>query len=216
MIKIRWGEVGYLEGCDLQLVELQSVAEGEEDRVVFCTHPPVVTKGRGTKDFDIVGWQGDIVETSRGGRATYHGPSQIVIYPIVHLNRETRSHKRDLHRYLRGLEEGLVDVLRSYDVDATTYSDKKKDAFGEELLMTGVWVGDRKIASLGVAVKQWVTYHGAALNFTYDPAAFQGMNPCGFPTKTMISLEEIIGKECLPTREVFEDQLFLALSKTLV
>lgn len=206
---VSWGEVPYVEAVERQLDVLNDVAHGAEDTIVFCTHPPVVTKGRATRPHDITTWQGEVVETSRGGRATYHGPSQVVMYPIVHLNRDCAiGKKKELHQYLRDLEAAVIQALGGFGIEATVRKDKVMDEHGDELLLTGVWTKERKVASLGVAVKNWVTYHGMALNLFKDSAAFTGMNPCGFPATTMVSLEELLGGAEMPSRQEMERILF--------
>src|SRR6185503_6105365 len=108
-----WGLVDYESAVERQLAAVDDVAAGAEERIIFCTHPPVVTLGRGTTAEDMTGWSGSTVETSRGGRATYHGPNQIVIYPIIDLKR-TRNGipERDVHAYLRTLEIATVEFLQ--------------------------------------------------------------------------------------------------------
>lgn len=189
---LNWGLVPYEEATKRQLELVEQLAstsvEKSQDFLVFCSHPPVVTVGRGTKPQDIFGWQGDIVETSRGGRATYHGPSQIVAYPILNLQRAGRKNfaERDLHGYMRALERSIVETLRELGIESEARS-VKVDADSPSL--TGVWIGDKKVASIGIAVKKWITYHGLALNVTDDPLAFTGINPCGFRTEIMTSIE---------------------------
>lgn len=187
-----WGRIEYTAAVEKQLELVSALADrkpGAESVLVFCSHDPVVTVGRGTKPGDIFGWQGPVVETSRGGRATYHGPNQIVCYPILNL-----SQSRDLHAYLRALEEAIVQTLREFSVEAQARTIKVE---GEPSL-TGVWVNengrDLKIASIGIAVKKWITYHGLALNVSYDPLAFTGINPCGFSSEVMTSMEQTLGK----------------------
>lgn len=174
-----WGLISYEEGLQKQLDTLERVSKGDEDTVVFCSHPAVVTIGRSTQSGDITTWEGDIVEIQRGGRATYHGPSQLVIYPILNLNLQGR----DLHKYLRGLEDVIVEVLKKYELKASSV----KDA-------TGVWVGEKKVASIGIGVKKWISYHGLALNVEHDSQAFKGLKPCGFTTETMTSVEALCGR----------------------
>lgn len=186
-----WGLIDYNEAVEKQLQLVNEVAEkGIPGYIVFCTHPPVVTKGRSTKENDIFAWQGPVVEVSRGGRATYHGPSQIVIYPILNLRMARHGRKeKEIVGYLRALEDAIVDTLKDFGIEAQGRSlQKKENAEADE---TGVWVGSRKIASLGVAVKKWVTYHGAALNVLKDPQAFQGINPCGFRSNVAVSMQEL-------------------------
>ena len=191
---IELGQIEYLTALDRQMEELQKISEGAGDKLIFCSHPPIVTLGRSSKERDLFGWTGDLVEVSRGGRATYHGPSQLVVYPILNLQNPRRQKipPKDLHRYLRSLEQGLINSFKEWGVQASIKNDKILDEAGDELLLTGVWVEDRKIASLGVAVKKWISYHGAAINLDKDPQAFQGINPCGFPSSTMVSLEELV------------------------
>ena len=190
-----WGLAPYQEAVDRQLALLEKVKSGAiKDTLVFCTHPPVVTLGRSSKAEDVAGWSGEIHEISRGGRATYHGPSQLLIYPIVSLNTDSREflHRRDVHAYLRCLESSMVRALKSYGLDAQVKATTSGD--DESMNMTGVWVGDRKVASIGVAVRSWVTYHGIALNVDKDGEAFKGIRPCGFNQETMVSMEELLSK----------------------
>lgn len=189
-----WGLINYEEALAKQTDLVERVREENlPGFLIFCTHPPVVTIGRATKPGDVFGWSGPIIEISRGGRATYHGPSQLVVYPILNLTEPRKGRKdREVVGYLRTFENAIVDVLRSYEVIAQGKSLQKKQA-DSEADETGVWVGPRKLASLGIAVRKWVTFHGAAINLSYDPKAFTGMNPCGFTSETMISLEQILG-----------------------
>lgn len=178
---VDWGLIGFEEALNKQLELVHLISEGdEEEQVIYCSHPPVVTLGRGTKEGDLMGWQGDIVEVQRGGRATYHGPSQLVAYPILDLSKRNR----DLHKFIRNIEHAVIDTLKGYEVEA-----------GVSEGNTGVWIGDKKIASIGIAVKKWVSYHGVAINLDFDPKAFRGLKPCGFTTETMVSLEELTGKK---------------------
>ena len=168
-------------------------AENLPGFLIFCSHPPVVTLGRATQDGDVFAWQGPQIEVSRGGRATYHGPSQLVIYPILNLTHARKGRAvREVVGYLRTLEESLVEVLHTYKVQAQGRSLQKKNSAVSGADETGVWIGAKKLASIGVAVRKWVTYHGAAINLTQDPLAFQGLNPCGFTSDTMVSLEEVL------------------------
>jgi lipoyl(octanoyl) transferase len=190
-----WGLISYAEASARQLELVEAVATSRvEDTLVMCSHPPVVTLGRGTLPGDLFGWAGETLETSRGGRATYHGPSQIVAYPILNLDRDRPAHaqiqKRDLHSYLRVLEGAIVRTLGEFGVASEARAIKLGP---DQPSLTGVWVGERKIASIGIAVKKWVTYHGLALNVMADPLAFSGIHPCGFRSEIMTSLEE-----CLP------------------
>ncbi len=175
------GLIDYSEALKLQMEYVEKCASGEiGDTVLFCSHPPVVTLGRATeREKDLAGWSGDLVEIQRGGRATYHGPGQCIGYPILDL----KQRGSDLHRYLRYLENVIICSLRNYGVEA---DGDREDA-------TGVWVGPRKIASIGIGVKRWISFHGFAINLHRDPVAFSGINPCGFRASDMTSLEDLIG-----------------------
>ena len=189
-----WGLISYQEALRKQTELVEKVAEENlPGYLIFCTHPPVVTLGRATKPGDVFAWSGETVEVSRGVRATYHGPSQLIVYPILNLTFARKGRKdREIVGYLRVFEEAIVDVLKTYGVQAQGRSLHKNPQTDAEADETGVWVGDRKLASLGIAVRKWVTFHGAAINLQYDPKAFVGMNPCGFTTETMTSLEQVL------------------------
>ena len=178
-----WGLIDYDEAHARQMQMVEKRLLGEiPDSLIFCSHPPVVTLGRGSNpDEDLIGWQGKVVEIQRGGKATYHGPAQSIGYPILDL----KSRGSDLHKYLRYLENVIVCTLRSFDVEA---DGDRRDA-------TGVWIGPKKIASIGIGVKRWITFHGFAINLHRDPLAFTGINPCGFRSSDMVSLEDLIGKK---------------------
>jgi lipoate-protein ligase B len=158
------------------------------ETLVFCTHPPVVTLGRATREGDVFGFHGSVVEVNRGGRATFHGPGQIVAYPILDLNQRNR----DIHQHLRSLEHAVVLTLAEFGIEASGRTLQVSDAGGEQEA-TGVWIGSKKIASVGIGVRNWVSYHGVALNVEYDKNAFGGIKPCGFSADTMTSMEEILG-----------------------
>lgn len=162
-----------------QLVD-ERIRERVPDALVLVEHPPVVTLGRHRQPdaFNAVASEGDIpvYQIERGGQATYHGPGQLVGYPILKLDED----RRDLHRYLRDLEAVLMDALAEFDV-VTQRSDGA----------TGVWTDDRpsrKLASIGIAVRRWVTYHGFALNVSTDLRDFEIISPCGFNPEVMTSM----------------------------
>lgn len=189
-----WGLINYDEALAKQAELVEKVhSENLPGYLVFCTHSPVVTLGRATKPGDVFGWQGPIIEVSRGGRATYHGPSQLVVYPILNLTHARKGRKdREIVGYLRVFENAIVEALQDYGIEAQGRSLQKNPNTNSEADETGVWIGNKKIASLGVAVRKWVTFHGAAINLNYDPKAFKGLNPCGFTTDTMVSLEQVL------------------------
>ncbi|MFP4176143.1 MAG: lipoyl(octanoyl) transferase LipB [Planctomycetota bacterium] len=160
---------------------------GRDNFLMLVEHPPVITVGRSGELEEVVADEAvlrergvEVVETNRGGRATYHGPGQLVMYPVIDL----KARGRDLHRYLRDLETWMVELLHQYDVEAHADSEH-----------TGVWVGDDKIVSIGIAVRRWVSYHGVALNVNNDMSFFDLIVPCGLPEVRMISLSEEVGGE---------------------
>ena len=154
--------------------------ELDQDLLILVEHPPVVTLGRKKADNklpvseDFLRSRGiELFEVERGGGVTFHGPGQLVGYPIFDLQR----HKLDLHWYLRQVEEGLIRTLAAYDIP------------GERNLgFTGVWTAGRKIASIGVHARTWVTWHGFALNVTTDLSYFNLMTPCGIDGVVMTSM----------------------------
>jgi lipoate-protein ligase B len=169
-----------------RLVE-QCLASGRiENYLLLLEHPPVISIGRsGGASEVLAGAEAltergvELVETNRGGRATFHGPGQLVVYPIIDL----QARGRDLHRYLRDLERWLVRLLATYGIRA-----------GVNPPRTGVWVGGAKIASIGIAVRRWVAYHGIALNVATDLSFFDLIVPCGLRGVRMTSMEQVLGK----------------------
>lgn len=145
------------------------------DLLLMAEHEPVVTTGRGTTVEAASDVQFPVFEIERGGEATYHGPGQLVVYPILKLEEG----RRDLHQYMRDLEEVIIRVLSEFDVAG--HRDERN---------TGVWLGDQKIASIGVAVRRWVTWHGFAVNVHTDLDAFRSFNPCGLSPDTMTRLSD--------------------------
>lgn len=175
------GRVSYGEALELQrrLAE-ERIAGSIPDTLLLLEHAPVVTLGRGWRgsslpvEPDALRRRGiEVHEIERGGDVTYHGPGQLVGYPILDLQR----HKPDLHWYLRQLEEVLIAALGDLGIPA-----ERNPGF------TGVWTRGRKIASIGIHVRQWVTWHGFALNVTTDLSAFDLIVPCGIPNVVMTSV----------------------------
>ena len=166
------GTVPYREAWDLQRALAGAVSQGAiPDTVLFLEHPPVVTLGRRTDEEAELHVpetaEVEIVETDRGGKSTFHGPGQLVCYPIIDLKR----HGRDVKKYVRDLEQALILTLGSFGVDGVRIDG-----------LTGVWLErpPRKIASIGVHVSSWVTTHGYALNVDLDPAPFTDwITACG-------------------------------------
>ena len=179
-------EVRRLGRCEYQAtVRLQEelVARRRAGEVgnllLLLEHEPVITVGRTARSEATpapVCGEIPIVETSRGGQATYHGPGQLVIYPILDL----RQWQRDLHWYLRALEAVVIQAVEELGLPA-----------GRCEGFTGVWTSGKKIASIGVAVRGWITYHGVALNVDVDLRPFSLMAPCGLPAEVMSSLSQM-------------------------
>jgi lipoyl(octanoyl) transferase len=165
------GLVPYREAWDLQRSLAGAVSQGAiPDTVVFLEHPPVVTLGRRTDEGELHvpdGADVDVVETDRGGKSTFHGPGQLVCYPILDLHR----HGKDVKKYVRDLEEALIRTVAPLGLEATRIEG-----------LTGVWLQrpPRKIASIGVHISRWITTHGYALNVDLDPAPFTDwITACG-------------------------------------
>jgi len=174
----------YAEVLELQRDLRRRRIEGElgEDVLLLVEHPPVITLGRGTRPSSLpiaaaeLERRGvEVFEVERGGDVTFHGPGQLVGYPILDL----RGHRQDLHWYLRSLEDVLIQALGGLGIEA----DRNPG-------LTGVWTAGRKIASIGIHVKQWVTLHGFALNVTTDLDLFDLIVPCGIRQVVMTSVAE--------------------------
>ena len=197
---VDWELINYNLAVERQQELVEQFAAGAPEMIVFCEHPAIVTLGRATKAEDILGWKGDVAETSRGGRATFHGPGQIVVYPILNL----KNRNRDLHGYMRSLEIVISQSLHDIGIIG---AEARTVQMGE-LSLTGVWVGSRKIASIGIAVRKWVTYHGCAINFFRESVSgFRGINPCGFQSSVMTSVEDILGNVDANLRDTFKAAL---------
>jgi lipoyl(octanoyl) transferase len=184
------GRAAYEPTVRLQkrMVAEVKAADTEQAYLVLVEHdPPVITLGRGAKDAghvlvpeDQLAREGiEVHASSRGGDVTYHGPGQLVAYPILRLD----LHGRDVHRYLRDLEEVVIRLLARFGVA------------GERVEgLTGVWVGHYKIAAIGVAISRWVTYHGLALNVEPNLSHFGLIVPCGIRDKGVTSLARVLGR----------------------
>ena len=179
-------DLGTREFGEVWALQREMVAARQRDEIpdtlILVEHPHVITLGRGTHRENIVA-PGDmpIFEIERGGDVTYHGPGQLVGYPIFLL----REHERDLRVYLRNLEEALIHSVAAFGLSA-----------GRRESWTGVWnhTAERKLASIGVAVKRWVTLHGFALNVATDLSQFAAINPCGLEATVMASMSSLLGR----------------------
>lgn len=182
---------------------ITAIQEGHDvnDAVIILQHPPVYTMGTRSSEeyllFDKKQPPCDLYYTERGGEVTYHGPGQLVMYPILNL----RHHQLDLHWYLRSLEDVVIRALKSAcAIEATRIKG-----------LTGVWVGDKKVAAIGVRVSRWVTYHGMALNVTTDLSPFKRIVPCGISDHPVGSVNEILYRQS--HSQTFQDQSNMLLDQ---
>ena len=183
---VQLGRVGYEEAWNLQRSIAADVLSGARpDTVLFLEHPPVITLGRRAEDGELhlpAGADVEVVETDRGGKSTFHGPGQLVCYPILDLNR----HGRDVRKYCRDLEEAVIRTVEPFALEATRIEG-----------LTGVWLESppRKIASIGVHISRWVTTHGYALNVDLDPAPFTDwITACGLEDAAFTTIARELGR----------------------
>jgi lipoate-protein ligase B len=175
------GQADYKRCLDWQRGLVRLRKDGfARDTIIFVEHPPVITVGRDGHAENFCGPGIEPIEVERGGDVTYHGPGQQVVYFVFNLTRRGR----DIKAFLLNIQAGIVDSMAELGISAT--SD------GEH---AGVWIGQNKIASIGVAIKQWITFHGAAINLNTDLDDFRKINPCGLKPDTMTSAEKLLGKK---------------------
>ena len=183
----RLGCLPYRQAWSLQRERVARRTAGAiADTLLLLSHPPVVTLGKGGSIEHLVGSGADLerrgvefVETDRGGDITFHGPGQIVGYAIVDL----AARDKDLHRFLRDLEEVLIRALATFGLAA-----------GRTPGLTGVWIGDAKVAAIGIRVSRWITHHGFALNVDTDLSFFDLIVPCGIADRRVTSMAELLGR----------------------
>jgi lipoate-protein ligase B len=189
LLTTQLGTVPYAQALELQrdLARRRIAGEIDEDLLLLLEHPPVVTLGRTAKEAHIVSSPErlrargvEVHDVERGGDVTFHGPGQLVGYPIFDLKR----HRQDLHWYLRQVEEALIVALEDVGIEGERSSG-----------YTGVWTRGRKIASIGVHARDWVTWHGFALNVTTDLSYFDLIVPCGIPQVQMTSVARELGAD---------------------
>ena len=184
-LRVRW--LGRIEFADALVLQEELLAQKREDRsledeLLLLEHEPVYTIGRTPDKSSLLGsahLPHPLFAINRGGQATYHGPGQLMGYPIIDL----RQCGQDLHRYLRWLEQLLIELLADYGIAAS-----RRES------LTGVWIDHRKIASIGVGVRHWITMHGFALNVCGDLSPFNYIIPCGINDVAMTSMEKETGK----------------------
>jgi lipoyl(octanoyl) transferase len=191
-VVIDLGRLDYREARDRQLEWVAARQRGErQDALLLVEHPHVITVGRrlGALANLLRPGEVEVIEVERGGDVTYHGPGQIVAYPILALG----DGERDLHRFLRNLEEAMISTLARFGIAGSREPGK-----------TGVWVaeGARKIASIGIACRKWITFHGLALNVTTDLAYFARIQPCGFDARVMTSMAAELGSDVVDVGRV--------------
>lgn len=178
----------YREAWDLQYYLHSLRHEGKiEDTLLLLEHPHTYTLGKTADKANLVGSEDylkekgiEVFDIDRGGDITYHGPGQLVGYPIIDLQKW----KPDTHLYLRTLEEMMIELLVGYGIEAG-----RKEAY------TGVWIGDGKIAAIGIKISRWITMHGFAFNINTDLNLFNGIIPCGIKDKSVTSLAELLGRK---------------------
>jgi lipoyl(octanoyl) transferase len=196
LCEVRWlGRVPYSEGLALQAEAVERLRWGAKELLFLLEHPHVFTLGRGADRANIIAGANlieahsiEIHETGRGGDVTYHGPGQLVGYPVINLKPD----RCDVHRYVRDIEEALIRAIRDFGIEGHRIAG-----------LTGVWVGDEKIAAIGVRIARWITSHGFALNVNTDLKYFQMIVPCGIRDKGVTSIEKITGRR-IDMRQVAE------------
>src|SRR6478672_10648287 len=190
-VRVRWlGRIRYADGLAIQAEAAREVAEGGEESLLLLEHEPVFTLGRNADAADVLLDEErrralgiELFESDRGGKATYHGPGQLVGYPILNLDPD----RRDVKGYVTDLEEALIRTLASIGIAAARSPRKDR--------VTSVWVGNDKIAAIGVHISRWITTHGFALNVTNEPLAhFGGIVPCGITDGGVTSIERVLGR----------------------
>lgn len=189
-VRARWlGRIGWDEALVLQRDAADRVASGGAETILLLEHAPVYTLGRNATTADIL-WTPErcaeipiaVRETDRGGKVTYHGPGQLVGYPILNLSPD----RRDVKRYVTDLEEVMIRTLADFGVPAVRSARRER--------VTSVWVGNDKIAAIGVHIKRWVTTHGFAVNVTGEALeGFRGIVPCGISDGGVTAIETVSG-----------------------
>ena len=178
------GRMSYNSAWDIQKEYHKKVVSGKEpDTLIIVEHDPVYTLGKNTNDNHLLQSASEEIQVfriERGGDITFHGPGQIVVYPILDLNRFVKS----VSWYMRTLEKIIIDTLSDFEIKAGL-----KDG------LTGVWVGDEKIGAQGVRISRWVTMHGLALNVNTDLRYFDGIIPCGIFDYGVTSMEKLMGRK---------------------
>ena len=189
------GKSHYNDVWELQKrLQSQRISGQIDDQLLLVEHFPVYTLGKNTPKEHLLTKESDnisIIQTDRGGDITFHGPGQLVGYPILDLNQ----YKRSISWYMRELEQLIIDVLKEYDINA-----------GRKKGLTGVWVKGKKIAALGVRISKWVTMHGFSLNINPDLKYYQGIIPCGITEYGVTSMADLLNDD-VPNMSEIKDTL---------
>ena len=188
---VEWGTVPYAQACAWQAELVARRKAGEiPDLLIFCQHPPVITLGRNARRENLLLPEEELARrgvevhaSNRGGDVTFHGPGQLVGYPIIDLS----GWRKDVVAYVRALEEVLIRTARDFDIEAG----RKAAPQQKRQFYTGVWVGEEKLAAIGVHISRWITSHGFALNVATDLGYFDLIVPCGISGKGVTSLERL-------------------------
>ena len=173
--------IDYLKSMKILEKRVEDVFLGKKDELLWIIeHYPVYTAGTSSKKTDLLNKNLNIIKTNRGGKYTYHGPGQKVVYFVLNLNKR----EKDIRKLVHKIEDCIIEVLKEYDVKA--FADNKN---------IGIWVGDKKksmkIAAIGIRVKKWIAYHGFALNLSTDLSKYKGIVPCGIKDKKVTSLKDL-------------------------
>ena len=185
----RLGRIGYQEALDLQADLVEQRRRGEiGDQLLLLEHPPVITLGVKTRntrtnivasDAQLASAGVAVFQSGRGGDVTYHGPGQLVGYPIFDLN----PNRRDVHKYVRDIEQALIDAVAQFGITADRVPG-----------LTGIWVGSDKLAAIGVRISRWITSHGFALNVATNLSHFDLIVPCGIQDRGVTSMDRLLGR----------------------
>jgi len=196
----QFGLVGYREAYHLQTKLLRSKLDGETaDALVLLEHPPTITIGKSGKLGNVLASHAQLVKegvslffADRGGDVTYHGPGQLVGYPIIDL----RQRERDVHKYVHDIEEVIIRTLGSFSISA-----------GRDKGHPGVWVKNEEVAAIGIRIRKWITMHGFALNVKPDLKYFSFINPCGFRNRQATSISKLLSED-VPMEAVIQRLIF--------
>lgn len=182
------GRADYVETTDYMMELVDHIVSGDRrDCLLVAEFESVLTVGRGASIDSYLALDIPVHEVSRGGKVTYHGPGQLVVYPLLAL----KGNARDLHAYLYALEEAMINTMAAFGLEGS-----------RDIRNTGCWVNDLKIASIGVAVRKWVTYHGLALNVATDLNHFNLFDPCGLESDVMTNMQQQLHNPNLSLKEV--------------